>query len=219
MPTVLSTHDVYQEDWKRCMQDLGRSWIGQLPVAGFGKDGQPPRRSTLAADLIELWNASFFLTRGVELVLYKGKERRTGPQAGQIDTRLPSYDDDSSSSGSSSESDPLDYGNRMADPYGRPMVGQNDPQEANRRRYDEKLERRRRRKEKKARRKAKARDKTYSVYIACLSRGPPVPYGTRPVAQGGYGSNSTAPAAYGAPGYGAPVGIPTTRSHGYGGGY
>ncbi|KDR83429.1 hypothetical protein GALMADRAFT_235562 [Galerina marginata CBS 339.88] len=218
MPTVLSTHDIYQEDWKRCMQDLGRSWTGQLPVPGFGKDGQPPRRSTLAADLIELWNASFFLTRGVELVLYKGRERRTGPQAGQIDTQLPSDDTDDSSSSPSSESDGPDYGNRMTDQYGRTVVGQSDLQEANRRRYDEKMERRRRRKERKARRKAKARDKTYSVYIAYLSRGP-IPFGTRPVVQGGYASNPTAPGAYGAATYGALVGIPTTRSHGYGGDY
>ncbi|KAF8204871.1 hypothetical protein BJ912DRAFT_1052189 [Pholiota molesta] len=234
MPSVLSSHDIYQEDWKRCMQDLGRSWTGQLPVPSFGKEGQP-RRSTLAADLVDLWNASFFFNRGVELILYKGRERRTGPQAGIIDHSLPQYyDDDYSSSSLTSTSDSESEYNHASGPYGRPGNSQTvELQEARRRRHEEKKERRRRRKEKKARRRAKSRDKTYSVYIVCLPRGAavPVPYavGAQPVT-GGYGVMSNAAGGYApaggyvppttyTPGYGQPVGIPKTRSHGYGGDY
>ncbi|KAF4619742.1 hypothetical protein D9613_005383 [Agrocybe pediades] len=228
MPSILTTHDIYPEDWKRCMQDLGRSWTGQLPVPTLGQGGRPPKRSTLTADLVDLWNASFFFPRGVELILYKGRERRTGPQAGHIDTRLAHYDetDDSSSSSSESDSDDSDYERRMTDPYGRPIGGQGGMaalQEARRRRQERKQEKKRRRKEKKARRKAKARDKTYTVYIACTPGGPPLPFIGRPPA-GPLGYNTTQAgqvpsAGYIPSSYGAPVGIPTTRSHGYGGGY
>ncbi|KJA24578.1 hypothetical protein HYPSUDRAFT_200456 [Hypholoma sublateritium FD-334 SS-4] len=232
MPGVLSSHDIYQEDWKRCMQDLGRSWTGQLPVA-FGMEGQP-RRSTLAVDLINLWNNSFFFNRGVELMLYRGRERRTGPQTGYIDTRLPLYDDDESSSLDSSSNSECDY-NRASGPYGR--LGRNQTaelQEVKRRRYEEKEDRRRR----KARRKAKARDKTYVVYIGSSTRGPPPPSGYAAGAQivpGDYGPGvaSTSAAGYNpsmagyippavytpSSGYGHPIGVPKTSSHGYGGNY
>ncbi|KAF9471836.1 hypothetical protein BDN70DRAFT_938634 [Pholiota conissans] len=230
MPSVLATHDIYPEDWKRCMQDLQRSWTGQLPVPNFGKE--QPRRSTLAADLIDLWNASFFFNRGVEMILYKGKERRTGRQAGLIDHHLPDYDDedDYSSSSDCSTSDSEREYNRVSGPYGRTTSNQMmELQEARRRRHEEKKERRRRRKEKKARRRAKARDKSYSVYIVCLPQPaisymvPAQPglggYGAMPTAAGGYtpsGGYATQ-AAY-TPGY-QPIGIPKTRSHGYGGEY
>lgn len=195
-------------------------------------EGQP-RRSTLAVDLINLWNNSFFFNRGVELMLYKGRERRTGPQTGYIDNRLTLYDDESSSLDSSSNSE-RDY-NRASGPYGRPGNNQTaEMQEAKHRRYEEKEDRRRR----KARRKAKARDKTYTVYISCSARGPPLPSGYAIGAQimpGGYGpsvaANSAAgynssmggyipPAAYTpSSGYGQPIGIPKASSHGYGGNY
>jgi len=49
-----------------------------------------PSESTLAADPVDLWNSAFFLVRGVEVVLYKGRERRSGPNAGSsIDSFLP----------------------------------------------------------------------------------------------------------------------------------
>lgn len=224
MPAVLTTHDIYQDDWKRCMQvrdlsplhstlfdnpgrffqDLGRSWMGQLPVPGMGKDGQPPRRSTLAIDLVELWNTSFFNPRGVELILYKGNERRTGPQAGKIEPRLPRYDEDSPPS--HSDSGFSDHNSRGG-PYGRSGYEQ---EEARRRYEEEKQERRRHRREKRARRKAK----TYSLYISCLSKGAPGAYAGGPSAMsmpGGYGVAVSAP--YGAPPY-APEGIPTARSYG-----
>jgi hypothetical protein len=256
MPTVLTTHDIYPDDWKRCMQvrvssplhstlfdnpgrlfqDLGRSWTGQLPVPTMGKDGQPPRRSALAADLVELWNTSFFRPRGVELILYKGNERRTGPQAGQIEHRLSRYDEDSYSSDSG-----FSDHNGRGGPYGRAGY---EREEARRRHQEEKQERRRHRREKRARKKAK----TYSLYISCLSKGAPGAYVGGPSARSmpaSYGVAGSAPGGYNAPPYapegistarshgsapsnhvgytsspyGASTGIPTSRSHGYGGGY
>ena len=194
-------------------------------------EGQP-RRSTLAVDLINLWNNSFFFNRGVELMLYKGRERRTGPQTGYIDNHLPYYDvDDELSSSSSSE---RDY-RHVPSPYGRPGNNQTaEMREAKLHHYEAKEERRHRR----AKRKAKARDKTYTVYIGCSARGPPLPSGYAAGAQtmpagyapgmpliGGGGYNPSMggyipPSAYTPSlGYGQPIGIPKTSSQGYGGNY
>ncbi|KAJ7937330.1 hypothetical protein B0H13DRAFT_209133 [Mycena leptocephala] len=107
MPAVLQTHDVYSSDWNRMMQDLCLAWTGRLPAPG-----RTQKKTTLAADLIDLWNISFFFPRGVEVVLYKGRERRSGPSAGLVDIHLPTYDenDESSSSSSSSEDSDSDGG-------------------------------------------------------------------------------------------------------------
>jgi len=209
MPIVLTTHDIYQEDWKRCIQDLARSWSGHLPVGGLGRDGRAPKPSALSADLINLWNASFFGPRGVELVLCKGRERRTGPNAGQLDSELASYDDSDDSSSDSSGSEFLDHGNPAGGAYRRP----GEMSDSRRRRHEEKQERRRRRKEKKARRKAKA--KGYSVYVAYLPLGNPNAYG-KGIMSGGY--NNTAMQSNPHGGYGA-MNVPQSRSQGYGTGY
>ena len=177
----------------------------------MGRDGRPPKPSALSADLINLWNISFFGPRGVELVLYKGRERRTGPHAGQLDPEL-TYDDNSDGLSSSSSSSSLEYGNLAGGHYGRPAV---EMSESRRRRHEEKQERRRRRKEKKARRKAKA--KGYSVYVTYLPLGNPNSYGKGMMAgPGGYNN----PVMQNKPhaGYGA-MNVPQSRSQGYGAGY
>lgn len=180
MPLVLETHDVYHQDWIRfmnvrvssmiCMppniqwrfitQDLALAWAGKMPIPEFSR-GPLPKRSTLVADLIDLWNSSFFLTRRVEVVLFKGHERRSGANAGTIDYNLPglgpdSSDDSSSSSASDSESEPDRYAG-----YGRGV----DLAESRRRRKEKKEEKRRRRREKKLRKKAKELEKTYILYL------------------------------------------------------
>ncbi|KAF9534950.1 hypothetical protein CPB83DRAFT_901872 [Crepidotus variabilis] len=222
MPAYLSTHDIYPDDWKRCMQDLARSWIGQLPVAGM-PDGKPPRKSKLAQDLVELWNNSFYMPRGVELVLYKGRERRTGPQAGLVEPRL--FDDDDDSSTTTSD-DSSDYDNSSRDRFGRPAYNAAEVQERRR----EKAEKRQRRQARKEKRRAKA----YTVFVTSIrapvasqshgssgmpgafpSGGPSVPgpsaYNPPPAGYGppptGYGSPHAgfAPPA----GYGPPTGYPT----------
>jgi len=157
MPLVLETHDVYHQDWIRFMNDLALAWAGNMPIPEFSR-GPQPKRSTLVADLIDLWNASFFLTRRVEVVLYKGRERRSGANAGAVDYNLPGLHPDlssDSSSSSDSESEP------EFDRYGGYSRGV-DSAESRRRRKEEK---RRRRKERKLRKKAKELEKAYVLYL------------------------------------------------------
>ncbi|KAI0047307.1 hypothetical protein FA95DRAFT_1267312 [Auriscalpium vulgare] len=173
MPLVLVPHDVYHEDWIRFMQDLALAWAGKLPTAD---PTRAAKRSNMTADLIELWNNSFFQQRGVEVVLFKGRERRSGPQTGSIEHRLPAYDesddDSSSSSPSSSESDSSgDDKHGRAGPYG-PYGRPTDPYaaaDAKRRKAEKKAEKKRRRKEKKAKRKARERERTYAIYVTCIA--------------------------------------------------
>ena len=137
-------------------QDLALAWAGKMPIPEFSR-GPPPKRSTLIADLIDLWNTSFFITRRVEVVLFKGRERRSGASAGTIDYNLPGLQpgyasDSSSSSTSDSESEPHRYAG----------YGHGADAESRRRRKEEK---RRRKKEKKLRKKAKELEKTYALYL------------------------------------------------------
>ncbi|KAJ7228940.1 hypothetical protein GGX14DRAFT_346039 [Mycena pura] len=182
MPAVLQPHDTYQADcnFHWCfllpyflIQDLTLAWTGRLPAPGRSQ-----RKSTLAADLIDLWNHSFFFPRGVEVILYKGRERRSGPHVGLRDIQLPTYDDpdDTSSSSSSSEDSDSADGGRRAYMYGQQpfAAGQGsmaDVLEQRRRRREIRAEKKRLHKEKKARRKAKAREKKYALYLACVPNG------------------------------------------------
>ncbi|KAI6035491.1 hypothetical protein F5J12DRAFT_793793 [Pisolithus orientalis] len=158
MPLVLDTHDVYHQDWIRFMNDLALGWAGKLPLTDLSR-GPPPRRSLLVADLVDLWNDSFFLPRRVEVILFKGHERRSGPNKGVIDYQLPGFEDydsdDTSSSSTSSDSE--------SDLY--PGYGRGVDLAESKRRIKEKVEKKLRKKEKKARRKAKEREKTYALYI------------------------------------------------------
>ena len=134
----------------------------------------------MTAELIELWNTSFFQQRGVEVVLFKGRERRSGPFAGTIETRLQAFDvnSDLSSSQSSSLSDDSDSSvddkySRAGQvppgpfgPYGRPDAYATDGRDAKRRQREEK---KRRHKEKKAKKKAHRREKAYAVYLTCVA--------------------------------------------------
>lgn len=177
MPSVLVPHDVYHEDWVRMMQDLTLLWSGSLPLPSAYNERGPPRRSTVAAEMIELWNSSFFLRRGVEVVLYKGRECRTGPGAGRKSARLDRAEIDESSDESSTDSSlsDSDDGRRQAgygSHYGGGGGGYGEPggqwgadTEAARR------ERRHRKKEKKRRereRKRKEKSKKYSLWITCV---------------------------------------------------
>ncbi|KAJ6539060.1 hypothetical protein B0H19DRAFT_1176932 [Mycena capillaripes] len=226
MPAVLQTHDCYPADWNRMMQDLCLAWTGRLPAPG-----RTQKKTTLAADLIDLWNVSFFFPRGVEVVLYKGRERRSGPNAGATDIHLSTYDDndESSSSSSSSEDSESDggryppaaymYGQQPFAPGQGPMA---EVMEQRRRRREIKAEKKRRRKEKKARRKAKAREKQYALYLTyvppsaagSVSGGMPAMGAMGAMGMGGAGM----PGMMGAPGMtamGAPGGYPMSGA-GYG---
>jgi hypothetical protein len=151
------------------MQDLCLAWTGRLPAPG-----RPQKKTNLAAELIDMWNVSFFFPRGVEVVLYKGRERRTGPSAGLVDIQLYDEDEDSSSSSSSSEDSDSDSGRYPQagymygqQPYG-PGQGQNpmaQVAEQRHRRREMRAEKKRRRREKKAKRKEKAQAKRFALYL------------------------------------------------------
>ena len=181
MPAVLTTHDVYHEDWIRFIQDLTNAWIGRLPIPESAKqDGRPPKRSVVATDLVELWNTSFFIPRGVEIIIYKGRERRNGKYAGRVDTMLQGFnltvDDitDSSSDLSHDDSDD-DYvppGGARYGNYGG-VYGRQDPttiegREARLRRKEIEEEEKRKRKEKKLRRRLREMERLYTVHLTCL---------------------------------------------------
>lgn len=148
----------------------------------YAQDGRPPKRTTLTADLVDLWNASFFLKRGVELVIYKGRERRSGRGIGTVDLHLPGFDTyDSYSSFSESDSDDSDddsndsvddrhrYG-AYGGVYGRQVEGQMaELREARRVRRERKAERKRRKMEKKRRRKLREMERKYALYLTCTS--------------------------------------------------
>src|SRR6267154_5756634 len=70
------------------LQDLASAWKGKMLIPEF-TTGIPPERSSVVADMINLWNNSFFHKRGVEVVLYKGREQRSGLLAGTMNDQLP----------------------------------------------------------------------------------------------------------------------------------
>ncbi|KAI9466807.1 hypothetical protein BJY52DRAFT_1234481 [Lactarius psammicola] len=167
MPMVLVPHDVYHEDWIRLCQDLALAWGGKLPTADQNRSSRP---SVVAAELVELWNNSFFASRGVEVVLFKGHERRSGQGIGQIERNLPGFgnasDSDSSDSATSSDSSDL-----SDDKYGRGGGGgyYGSHADSKRRKAERKAEKKRKHKEKKARRRARERERTYALYITCVA--------------------------------------------------
>ncbi|KAI9067660.1 hypothetical protein FKP32DRAFT_1672946 [Trametes sanguinea] len=175
MPAVLVPHDVYHEDWIRLMQDLAMAWAGTLPVPQY--DGRPPKRSSLAADVIDLWNVSFFKPRGVEMVLYKGRERRSGRLAGTVDMNLPGFDEydvSSPSDSSDDDDDSAEERHRDRDRYGAyggvyGRQAEAELREARRARRERKAERKKRKMEKKIRKRAKELERTYAIYLQCVS--------------------------------------------------
>jgi hypothetical protein len=166
MPKVLVPHDVYHEDWIRFIQDLALAWANKLPTADPNRSSRP---SAVTGELVDLWNNSFFAMRGVEVILFKGHERRSGPYVGQVERNLPGFDSDSDSSGSLSS----DSSDLSDDKYGRgagagPGYYGSYP-DSKRRKAERKAEKKRKNKEKKARRRAKERERTYAIYISCVA--------------------------------------------------
>ncbi|KAI0303193.1 hypothetical protein BC826DRAFT_965764 [Russula brevipes] len=172
MPKMLVPHDCYHEDWIRFIQDLAMAWAGKLPTADASRSS---RSSVVTAELIDLWNSSFFTPRGVEVVLFKGHERRSGPYAGQVERNLPGFGDDSDSDSSSLSSDSSSLSD---DKYGRGGGGGGGAgggyygggyPDSKRRKAEHKAEKKRKAKEKKARRRARERERTYALYITCVA--------------------------------------------------
>lgn len=178
LPMILQPHDVNHHDWIRLTQDLSLAWAGKMPIPPE-RSAIPPKRANVVAELLHAWNTAYFLPRSVEVVLYKGNIRYSGPKAGVAD--LPrnhdEEDDDDDSSSSSSEDSSSDepfYGappqstGVYGSPYSVPPTHSHyaaEVHEARRRRREEKAERKRRRKEKRMKRKQREREKKYSLYI------------------------------------------------------
>jgi hypothetical protein len=151
------------------MKDLALAWAGKLPTTDPNRSS---RSSLVTAELIDLWNNSFFAQRGVEVVLFKGHERRSGPWVGQVDHNLPGFRGASDSDSSDSLSD--DSSGASDDKYGRGAGAGGGyygsyAGDAKRRKAERKAETKRKNKEKKARRRARERERTYALYISCIT--------------------------------------------------
>jgi hypothetical protein len=133
LPATLVSRDVDHHDWIRfmtvsvyqfttqndtpthLMKDLTTVWLGTMQHNVSYSGGRAPRKSTLAASLIDSWNSAFFLERRIELVLVKGKTRFSGPGAGRTEPRLSRAIEDSITGDfSDSDSDSL---SEIDDPY------------------------------------------------------------------------------------------------------
>jgi len=196
LPLVMQPHDVSHHDWIRLTQDLSLAWAGKMPIPPE-RAANPPSRANVVAELLNAWNTAFFLPRAVEVVLYRGNIRYTGPRAGISDLprSLDDDDDDDSttpSSEESSEDEPFYgappqsiglYGNPYAVPATHPHYAA-EVSDARRKRHEEKVEKKRRRKERRMKRKQRAREKKFSLYVAYMPGPMPGSYpSSRP---GGY---------------------------------
>jgi hypothetical protein len=143
---------------------LALAWAGKLPISDQNRSSRP---SVVAGELVDLWNNSFFTIRGVEVVLFKGHERRSGPYIGQIDRSIPGFDSDSDSSGSLSTDSSGLSDNKYGRGAGSGYYGSYP--DSKRRKAERKAEKKRKNKEKKARRRARERERTYALYISCIT--------------------------------------------------
>jgi hypothetical protein len=107
--------------------------------------------------LIDLWNSSFFTPRGVEVILFEGRERRSGQMIGQTERDLPGFSEDSDSDSLSSD-----------DQYARGAGVGGSYADSRRMRADSKAEKRRKKKEK-ARRGRRERERTFALYMKCVT--------------------------------------------------
>jgi hypothetical protein len=151
---------------------MALAWAGKLPVPDLPRDTRP-QNANLVADLVDLWNASFFLNRGVELVLYRGRERRTGQRAGTVEREIPDIDetdDDLSLTDSEERSDDSasEYGAGRYNTYTR--TNPHDPLaevfEMGRQR---KAAAKKKRQERKRRRRERIRDKKYWLCVMSVA--------------------------------------------------
>ncbi|KAG8784724.1 hypothetical protein FRC12_018336 [Ceratobasidium sp. 428] len=79
LPAALVSHDVLAGEWDRCMLSMVRFTFQAVRSTGSGA-------LDLLLDFVTQWNIKFFLPRGVDIGVYKGNSRRSGP-VGMIDIR------------------------------------------------------------------------------------------------------------------------------------
>lgn len=162
---------------------MSLAWSGKLPVPDYAREAGPPRRNLVTADLVDVWNVSFFHKRGVEAVLYKGRERRSGREVGRVDVHLPGFDeygDDESEELSedsefydSEKDDRYAHGGTYASPYGRQVENQmHDLYEARirekRLREKRRTDKKKRRQEKKHKRRLRESERKYALYLTYI---------------------------------------------------
>jgi hypothetical protein len=135
------------------LQDLARAWTG---VSAPMHPGRASRPSSTTRYLIDTWNMNFFLMHGLELVLYKGRERRSGNKYGVADLRRSPAHTDSESDSDSSLTD-SDESDDETQPYG--IHGQ-----ARRSLKAKKVEKKRWEKERQKKRN-KQKLRTYTLYL------------------------------------------------------
>ena len=152
------------------------AWSGTMPTPQYPTvDGRPPKRSTLVADVVDVWNSSFFRARGVEAVLYKGREQRSGHYTGTVDMHLPEPSQGDVSDPSESEDSDEEVIERRERERDRERYGERYArQEAEARRRERKLEKdeqRKRKLDEKIKRRQEEAERTYTLYLQCV---PPV---------------------------------------------
>lgn len=122
---------------------------------------QSTRSSALdpLSDVITQWNTAFFLPRGVDIGLYKGNSRRSGPSNMTIPSSLRSYDESESESESSSSSSTSSSSSEDDRYFSSARREQ---------RAAKKAERKARHKEKARRRRARRRQRTISIRVRAV---------------------------------------------------
>jgi len=165
LPNVLTPHDVYWEDWEECLEEISRAWLSKRV------DGR--KRSKLVARILDVWNSFFFVPRGVELVLFKGAQRRSGPQNGAYDPVFGGIDDTTSDdSDSDSVISDSDYDQSFGYYWNDKRYG-NDPWMMNTKEAKRARREAHRRKQKEKRRRSRSRhavsrDQPYRLVLTCL---------------------------------------------------
>lgn len=147
MPKVLVPRNVSHDEWIRFVQDITLAWAGRLSS----------QSSVVAtAESIDVWNNSFFTPRGVEVILFEGRERRSGQMIGQTERDLPGFSEDSDSDSLSSD---IGWGAGVGGSYA----------DSRRMRAESKAEKRRKKKEKARRNRRAEREKTFALYLKCVA--------------------------------------------------
>jgi len=161
MSRILLSHDVFDEDWDRFMKDVALAWANKFPE-------EMSKNSAIVARLVNSWNSSFFMARGVEIVFYRGRERRSGPHAGRLDRDVINFDepeDDVSTSDSESEGESefsMRAGSGTQDPLAEVYeIGR-------RQRARAEADRKRRRREKNRKRRERMRDRKYWLLLTSI---------------------------------------------------
>ncbi|KAG9103205.1 hypothetical protein FRC06_011794 [Ceratobasidium sp. 370] len=152
LPAALVPHDVMSEEWDRCMQAL---------IHMASQAVQSTRSSALdpLLEVVTQWNTQFFLPRGVDIGVYKGNSRRSGPPGMNMESRLRAYDESESESESSSSSS----SSTSSSEDDRYFSSARREQRAAR-----KAERKTRRKERARRRRARRRQRSVSIRVRAV---------------------------------------------------